>query len=423
MVDNVQEIRSLEPLKLLYLIKRPLKKRDLDRFGINFMRGQGHGVTVLDMSEAVHPEIANERCEETENCGITVRAIKNWREFDLEQSAFAESDLVFFLIQSYGLSRTTYRPLRMLARTKTPYLIMAPVYFPGSSERTAMSQQVKSTFSRLRLMDPLNSIIARLPRRWMRLPAARYKVLNGLKSCHPNDLDGPETQEILTHTHDYDICMSKTTAGGRPKNQAVFLDQYMPYHPDAAAIGIAGKLDPEPYYRLLRRLFDRIENELGLKVVIAAHPRSDYENHPGVFGNRDIFQEKTFELIAESKLVLTHTSTAVSMAIVMHKPVMILATQDILKYNFYFKPWLESISETLGTPLRFFDDPAETDLSGALEINEDAYGQCVADYMKHPKSVQKPLWQIVHESITATSTPAIIRQHHADIEAGHRAAK
>lgn len=389
-------------MKLLYLIKRPLNPRDRERFGVNYMIGKGHDVTVLDFSDVIHPETPASRDNEDGN-GVNLRVITDWKQLEGEEAAFAEADLAFLLILNFDLSRSTYRPLKMLAKTKTPYLVMAPVTVPGSFMETARQsslQKLDSLYHRLRSMNVMDSVISRLPRTWLGISAARYKVLNGLITARPNNLEDANTETIYAHAHDYDICMEHKKSKAAQKKQAVFIDQYLPHHPDAIAVGVAGRMDPDNYYRQLRQVFALVEKELGLPVVIAAHPRADYRGNPDVFGGRKTLHGETTGLIGESALVLCHTSTALGMAVILRKPVMILVTQGFLDYYWKVKHLAQGVSNALETPLHFIDDPDQINLSGAMDINERAYERYISNYVKHPKSPQSPLWGIVSEAIT-----------------------
>ena len=158
-------------MKLLYLVKRPLAKRDWDRYGIGFMLEHGHEVTVFDLSNVLHPDLPSDQDDDLKNKGADICALKNWAHLKEKKSAFAETDLVIFLIQSYGLSRNTYRLLKIMAKHSTPYLIISPALYPGFQTNVGQGTKAKYTkdlWARLYTMDPLNSLISRLPPRLAR---------------------------------------------------------------------------------------------------------------------------------------------------------------------------------------------------------------------------------------------------------------
>ncbi len=389
-------------MKFLYLIMQPLVKRDFERFGIKYFLDKGHDITVLDVSDYIHPKIANDRTNVVQDFRLNLRVIGTKKELLAERETFAASDLVFVLIYSVELSPSAYTILRMIAETGTQYLIRAPSFYAGITfQKTKMSLRVsiKDIFVRLKKINVRNSVLNRLPQRWLGIPKADYIIYNGHASQRNYSLVGPKTIPIYAHTADFDLYLDH--AKTEPENQAVFIDQYVPYHPGHVALKSTGVIDPDLYYGRLRALFDRIENELNLKVVIAAHPRANYHLHKGVFGDREIFYGKTSDQIAKSRLVMVHISTAVSFAILFRKPVMILTTKEL--YNLHplqKNAWgYEISSKELGVPLTFFDNPDEVDLANLPTVNDQLYDRYIDKYIKTPESPSKPLWEIVHDAL------------------------
>lgn len=114
----------------------------------------------------------------------------------------------------------------------------------------------------------------------------------------------------------------------KQEDYIVFADEYFPTHPDFhILLGYnAEQKDIEQYHYEMRRLFDFLENKLNKKVVIAAHPKSDYKG--GEFGFRDIIKNKTMNLIAKSSLVILHRSSSISYAVLADKPILITYTNS-----------------------------------------------------------------------------------------------
>jgi hypothetical protein len=391
-------------MKFLYLVMQPLVQRDYERFGIEFFLDKGHDVTVLDFSDAIHPKALNDRSKVVENSRLTIRELKSQKDLKSETDTFAASDLVFFFIYSLELSASTYPALKIIAETGTPYLLRAPAYYPGATYRkTKMSlgAAIKDTFTRLKKMNLLNSILGRLPRQWLGIPEATYVVYNGASSLRKMSLVGPTTIPIHAHAADFDLYLQYDKAKAEPESQAVFLDQFAPYHPGLIDSKSGGKIDPDVYYKRLRNLFDRIEAELGLRVVICCHPRADYSSFNDVFGDRDILYGETIQQIAKSKLVLAHLSTAINFAVLFRKPIMLLTTKEQYEQNPLQKHAYEGFSDELGVPLSYFEDPDKVDLSDVLSVNDEFFDRYTQKYIKTPNSPSKPLWDIVHDVIAA----------------------
>ena len=391
-------------MKFIYLVKQPLVPRDFARFGLDLLLARGHDITILDLSELIHPENANEQSEVERDPRLSLQVVRNIEELKGEMETLRASDLIFFLIESQGWSRATSPILKIVAKTETPYLILAPAFVPGlgiQSEKAGGWKSVQSGFLRLPKLDILNSIIARLPRAWLGIPEAGYIVYNGRVSQRQNGLAGITTIPIIAHTTDFDNYLRLMERKTEPKNQAVFIDQFAPFHPEAKVLKIEGAVEPEHYYKSLRSLFDRIENELGLKVVIAGHPRADYQPFGNVFGDRKIFYGDTADLVTKSRLVLAHFSTAIGFAVMFRKPIMLLTSRELYDYHHSHKHIYEGFSQELGGPLHSLDHPEAIDLSNPLALNNNLYDRYIENYIKTPGSPSKYMWDIVLDAIGA----------------------
>jgi hypothetical protein len=138
-------------------------------------------------------------------------------------------------------------------------------------------------------------------------------------------------------------CSAPLVAG----RYAVFLDSNLPYHSDLAFSGHA-RINPEAYYRSLNRFFGELERARGIRVVIATHPRADYQ--PDRFEERPMHRLVTAELVRDAEFVLAHTSTALSYAILNCRPLVFVHTNamaatyvhSLMRDMSYFATWLDA---------------------------------------------------------------------------------
>lgn len=389
-------------MKVLILIKQPLVKRDFNRYGIEFLLSKGHEITILDLSDLVHPETPNDRTEEINDSRIEIRKIGSQKLLKFEKKTFSGNDLIINLIQSLGVEYSTYIALNMIAKSGTPYLIFAPSVYPGAIwERGDRSgyKTFQDYWLRLKTMNIFNSILYRLPRQFIGIREADYIVYNGNASQMKNELVGEKTTPIFAHTMDFDLFLNNKKSIFVQENIAVFIDQALPNHPGFISLKIAGKINADAYYRKLRMVFDAIENHLNLRVVIAGHPRSDLRNIQTEFGDREVSFGKTVDLIAKSRIVLAHYSTAIGLAVLFQKPVMLLANKEMYDLHPKYKYVFEKFSNVLGVPINFFDEPDEVNLSNLLYVNEKLYEGYINEYLKACGSPSRSLWEIVHNKI------------------------
>jgi hypothetical protein len=230
------------------------------------------------------------------------------------------------------------------------------------------------------------------PHRWFGLHDAELLMVRGGELLGRPQPCGPATNVCYANSFDHDLLLTWKKSGQKieNKNIAVFLDQYVPYHRDNAICGVR-PIDPESYYNGLNKFFSFLEESTGLQIVIAGHPRFDYDSIANAFFGRDVVQGKTIELVCASKLVVLHDSTAVNFAIMMQKPLMFVvnselysrdrATMDLMAaqfckkiYNVDNEPW---------------------DIRDAFSIRLDLYAAYAAKYIRNPEKFDKFSWEII----------------------------
>ena len=86
-------------------------------------------------------------------------------------------------------------------------------------------------------------------------------------------------------------------------------------------------IDPERYFSSLNVYFARLEAVLGIRVVIAAHPKANYQATR--FDGRTIIAGRTPELVRDADLVISHHSTSISYAVLAEKPIVFVYTSDM----------------------------------------------------------------------------------------------
>ena len=386
-------------LKLAYTVKRPMSLRDYERYGINFMLKQGHQIIILDLSNVIHPNFNNPPSETLNSTDILIFRLESWNDLNNLTEILRDSDYLFLLIQSFGLSRSVLPMLRILNKSNTPYIVLAPMLVPGhtaNSDRITLIQKARDSIEKFKGIDVKNSIIARMPRQLFQVPAARFAVLNGRASEKKNSLISKKTRIIRAHSWDYDSFLKSSHSTNSDEKYALFVDQFMPFHPDYSELGVSN-IKPERYYPPLCELFRRVENELGFKVVIASHPRSNYEQLPDYFEGREIVSGRTPELIESCQFVIFHQSTTVGLAVMHRKPVLLIASKEMYNAQVYEKHFYESYSDELGAPLQFFDNPGSVNLDDAMRYDRRSYDRYMEKYIKCRDSAEKPYWEIVHD--------------------------
>lgn len=243
----------------------------------------------------------------------------------------------------------------------------------------------------------LGALFSRIPFRAWGIRPAMFLLAGGAKSIqrthqYPMDHD---TKIIWAHTRDYDVYLNERD---RPvqidQRMGVFLDEYLPFHPDYVQAGLPPPSGPDSYFPALRRFFDLMEHACGLKIVIAAHPSANYDEHADYFGGRQIVKGKTLELIRKSSCVIAHESTALNFAVLFRKPLLFITTDEIER-NPREARFIHAMASWLGKTVINADTSLRVDWEKEQTVDRDAYARYREAYIKKDDSPDKSTWQIL----------------------------
>jgi hypothetical protein len=198
------------------------------------------------------------------------------------------------------------------------------------------------------------------------------------------DIDYQKAKVIHVNTVDYDqFLLHKELPSIGEGKDIVFLDQYLPYHPDASYFKIK-TVQPEPYFKEVNNFLDRLEQATGKKVVIAAHPKAKRYNEFNPYNGRPIFFNQSNDLVKEASLVLTHASTAVCFPICYQKKLVLLMSDYLSERLPYFLVIAKSIVHACGATLIAMDN--EDDMHIPEEIDLAKYNDFKYKYLTSKES-------------------------------------
>jgi hypothetical protein len=173
---------------------------------------------------------------------------------------------------------------------------------------------------------------------------------------------------------------------------AVFVDQYIPYDPDAIIINMATP-PAELYYRELNIFFDLLEKQYELEVIIAAHPKALKYHEENPFNGRRIIFSKTPELIKDAQFMMTHYSTCVGIGALFKIPMVFLASELLKKYfPSYIFNLIKYFSDYFESEYIFYDQYKEKKIN--LTVNNLKYEEYKYNYMTSPESENKTTEEI-----------------------------
>ena len=285
---------------IVFFVESPLSKRDFDRFGIQILRNEGFDVNIwyfkpysLNRFHSI-PEIQDlvhdDRLQIFERKSDVLKCI----------SVLKDSDLVVCLLSFDYHNLFVYQAL---SRKRSWYCVWQAVSLPVSINTDIPSgfffRKILKKIGEMKIRTIHYHFMTNLLKKHYRLLGVRPASIALLAGQRSDDVHfypiGVNTKKIWLHLLDYDIYLKYREEGpdltlGR---YAVFLDEYIPFHPDYQSMGVEPPASADEYYPKLCTFFEFIEKKFDLRVIVAAHPRSNYDLTKKYFGDRQVIKGKT----------------------------------------------------------------------------------------------------------------------------------
>jgi hypothetical protein len=382
--------------KIVFFVESYFNQRDYERFGIETFVNSGFDVEVWDFTPFIAPdEYRKKNVPPRFDCN-------NWVLYSDKQEALAAIaklspscfviSLIHYELKSLGIHR-------LLSRAGIKYCVDTIALPAVDRSNVGVLARVSRKMRQIKPKVLLKKLLYLIPYKILGVSPADFVLARGQKYATPG-LAVADTSEIIwAHSYDYDNYLREGgPAESVDKNTGVFLDEYLPFHPDFAYSGLQVPVTPEEYYPKLCRFFDYLEKNHGVKIIVAAHPRSRYEDHPDFFGGRLVARAKTLELVKKSGFVIMHTSTAINFAILYRKPVIIVTTN---KYN---EGWNEDptpdwLASFFGKKAHNLDYPLEFDYAKEIRVDDEIYNLYKNAYIKKDGTEDLQSWQILANRI------------------------
>jgi len=366
--------------KIIFLKPTTTMRRDFERYSVSYLAGF-FKVEIWDLSGLLYPESARETEHPDAYVGPEVRM---FRTQDSLESALQCENGSSVAISMIGFGEHENKIWNRFLERGVLTGILSSDAQPHS----------RSTVDRAKdsILRILHSAKQRLDDRSGQQPGmAGFVIAGGYKTPSRNLPVGRKTAVIRIHAMDYDICLAANPRPEKlPDNYGVFLDEYMPFHPDYSLYGIAAPVaSAESYYSGLRQVLSQIEENLGFPIIIAAHPRADYSRHSDYFGGRQIITGATQPLVRDSKVVIAHNSKSVNFAVVHGKPVLLVHIPAGISAD--YRDHINALARSLGKKA-LDPDNLRLDRAKLMEINKGAYAKHFENYIKIPGTPEQPLW-------------------------------
>lgn len=383
--------------RIILLFEIKFCKRDYDRFGIEILQNNGFKVEVWDCTPFLHEKFYNEIILPDQISFDGYRIFSDINQVKSELLKLGSSDLVISFIDYRSETYSIYRCISKVNIKYGVWIVGGSYPLPSMVNKrlTAIAficTKVKK-LGKINLGRIKHYIVSRIPFRYLGIRPADFVLAGAANTNFYKFPIGPKSEIIRVHYLDYDIYLNEIHRSYSLNGKsAVFLDEYLPFHPDFSYCSMAAPLKPEDYYPAICEFFNKVEAELGIKIIVAAHPKSNYEDLPDYFEGRQVIRGQTAKLVRESKFVLAHASYSINFAVLFKKPVIFL-TLDKLKPSFQ-GALVDVMSGALNKKAINLNGPYQIDWNTELSIDEQSYEQYKHRYIKMRGTEELPFWQI-----------------------------
>jgi len=388
--------------KIIFITDFPFNKNSYDRIGVEYFHNHGLEVEIWDFTSCIHKNFIDQLIVgETVNFK-DLRIFKEKSEIVKAISSLDKGCLIFCGEYSFR----TFFIFRAISKHKINYFVLATDAFPSpyhiQNSFIGCIVQILKKGMALKFEEIIQHILNKILLKYyfiFGIAPASIILLGGEKSSE--NLSFPvnnTTTRLWANMVEYDSYLQlKTVLNDSCKITGVFLDQNYPFHSDFLYIGIENPRSPENYYPILCNFFKILEKNMNTEIVIAAHPKSDYDNLPDYFCGRTIIKGETACLVKESSFVIAHSSTSINFAVMFHKPIVFITTDEMQKQTSgknIIGLYISSIALELGKIPINIDHVSGFDWDKEMKINEKAYLRYKNLYIKKSGTPEKPMWEI-----------------------------
>jgi len=390
--------------KIALILDISFTKRDYKRFGISTLRKK-FNVFIFDFTQNFSKSLSKLKFAKKIYKCRGYYSVKNINEFKKILKKTKLSNCINY-ISNKSLE---YKLVKILEEKKVPLIKIQNGLVIGPEDPRSFMQKLHILFLKFTNKKRFNAFLAnqfnKIKNKFIKKkPKIVFdKVVIGGKIGLKDPAIGLNTKVIYAHSLDYDnyLINNKTLKSEIKKPYAVFIDQNLPFHPDATKFfRVDPRCTPKKYYPALNNFFNIIEERINMEMIICAHPKSDYENNPNYLYGRKFIKNKTINLIKNSSIVLAHCSTAISYAILYKKPLVFLLSDEYIRSFDNYTPSL--YAKKINSPCFNIDDKdnySKIKNVNLFKVDKKKYKMFKDDYIKYPKRSDKKFWELFNEKI------------------------
>ena len=383
--------------KIIYISYEPLTEKIIEDFYIQEAQNNGYEIEYLDLSKLFFSNVLLPKIDA--QYIVAVSKLKDLEKYLLSQD---NKQTLYVLLIAYEYRVVPLFSILTKYNCQTVYFSRSALPYINNSESTI--------FSRLRRLINLKSFITSVQNKYAYL-LKKYGLIkyydiifaagkSGIQSIgFGYQIEKAKSKIVNMNSIDFDRFFFKMSDFKLVDGKyCLFLDEYLPYHPDFELLNIK-TVDPKIYYRVLNEFFDIIETKYKIEVVIAAHPKAEKYKLENFFNGRRVIFNKTAELSRYAEFSISHCSTSVSFSVLNMKPIFFLYSNDILEVMPHYFKFISYLSETLGGTLLNIDNILIDDIC-IMDIDESKYNDYKYNYLSSEESERRKSSDIIFQTIS-----------------------
>ena len=378
-------------MKIIYLIDATFSKREYERFGLYEMLHEKIEVQVFDFRKLRIGGKGSEGGFEKDGYDDKIKRIVILNSMDLEEIAHEFKGAFIIDNRSGTYDKYTtfwFKSVGAYIVELDQGLIPTSIWTPSIFDLIII---LKNRLLNYGLISVSSQVIGYVLRRLksnnlsnITPKCCDIKVCSGaISKCSSGEF------EIRSHAFDYDIYLQQKKQNNVIKhgNYAVFLDSGIVDHPDSKRLGSTPAETESTYYPAIRSFFDDFEKRMGMRVIIAIHPRIIISKEiVRKFGGREVILKNTSRLVKNSKMVIAHNSTSINFAVLWRVPLLIITTTLIDRVDYDIVRSIEDIFKTKRINInKSYKDQDYTKISKSVVAQYDFYKETLIKTNNSPK--------------------------------------
>lgn len=380
--------------KIIFLFNCPFLESYVNKYCLWELPSLGYFVSVLDLSRVLEPEYnKNTSAEISDDVRFEILIMESYHQIE-EYIQKNKTDTIFFPMFDYIYSARKVFSLFTKYNINYIYVnsLLSPLFAPSGREN-----KIRINIKTLSISHLRGVFFHRIVRKILTHKQAKSIFFCGEKAedfYFSEGACGKDTKRKYLYSFDYENLIQTNPYDNSGRNYCVFIDQYIPYHPD----NIVHKkiiINPDIYYGELESMLNVIGQKLNLDIIIACHPQANYDDKK-YFQDYKIEYGQTASLVKNADIICTHFSTAGIYAVMLKKPLILLNLNTLHSVQL-FQNAFRSISDSTGA--KIIEDINQVSKSDLTCIDFEKYSKCMIENISRCCPDGRYLWERVMELI------------------------